>query len=81
MSRILFSNKNKNKTNRIRNCVLGGPVVITMPHMFGAAAEYQTVKGIHPDANKHTIFADIEPVSDKPKKRFFIFFVSNEKDE
>lgn len=36
--------------------------------MLGAAAEYRTVVGIHPDENKHNIFADIEPV-----KYFLIF--------
>lgn len=30
--------------------------------MFGTAAEYRTVNGLKPDAKKHLIFADIEPV-------------------
>lgn len=30
--------------------------------MLGAAAEYRTVVGIHPDESKHKTFADIEPV-------------------
>lgn len=35
---------------------------MTLPHMLGAAAEYRTVDGLHPDPKKHLIFADIEPV-------------------
>lgn len=30
--------------------------------MFGTAPEYRTVNGLRPDAKKHLIFADIEPV-------------------
>lgn len=30
--------------------------------MFGTAAEYRTINGLKPDAKKHLIFADIEPV-------------------
>lgn len=36
---------------------------MTLPHMLGTAAEYRTVGGMHPDENKHVIFADIEPVT------------------
>lgn len=36
--------------------------MITLPHMLGTAAEYRTVDGLKPDAKKHLIFADIEPV-------------------
>lgn len=35
---------------------------MTRPHMLGAAPEYQTVDGMHPDVEKHQTFADIEPV-------------------
>lgn len=41
---------------------LGGPIVITLPHMLGTAPEYRTVNGLKPDPEKHLIFADIEPV-------------------
>lgn len=45
------------------NISVGGPVILTLPHMLGAAPEYQTVDGIHPDVEKHQTFVDVEPVS------------------
>lgn len=40
-----------------------------MPHFMDVAPEYQTVSGMKPDAEKHQIFVDFEPVT-----FFFIFF-------
>jgi lysosome membrane protein 2 len=43
---------------------LGAPVVLTLPHFLGAANEYTSlVDGLTPDADKHRIFLDVEPVS------------------
>lgn len=43
--------------------ILGAPIILTQPHMLNVAPEYRTVKGLHPDGEKHKIFVDIEPVS------------------
>lgn len=40
----------------------GGPLVITRPHMLDTATAYKTVIGLHPDAEKHGIYAEFEPV-------------------
>lgn len=45
------------------NFLSGGPIILTRPHMLGAAPEYRTVGGLYPDVDKHQTFADIEPVS------------------
>ncbi|XP_055324872.1 sensory neuron membrane protein 2 [Sitodiplosis mosellana] len=44
----------------------GGPIIMTFPHMLGSAAEYRTVKGLHPDPKRHLTFADIEPNTGYP---------------
>lgn len=47
---------------------LGGPIVLTLPHMLGTDDVYRTVIGQNPDLDKHLIFADIEPVCKFTKK-------------
>lgn len=49
--------------------LLGGPIILTLPHMLGAAAEYRTVGGLNPDEKKHVIFADIEPVNENKNNK------------
>lgn len=40
------------------------PIVITHPHMLGAANEYTSlIDGFEPDFRKHQITLDVEPVS------------------
>ncbi|XP_065087461.1 sensory neuron membrane protein 2 isoform X2 [Ochlerotatus camptorhynchus] len=43
------------------------PVVLTHPHMMGAAQEYTSlIDGLHPDPEKHQIFVDVEPLTGTP---------------
>ncbi|XP_055601534.1 sensory neuron membrane protein 2 isoform X2 [Uranotaenia lowii] len=43
------------------------PVVLTSPHMLGAAQEYTSlVDGLNPDPEKHQIFVDVEPHTGTP---------------
>uniref|UniRef100_A0A1Q3FQQ9 Sensory neuron membrane protein 2 n=1 Tax=Culex tarsalis TaxID=7177 RepID=A0A1Q3FQQ9_CULTA len=43
------------------------PVVLTLPHMMGAAEEYTSlIDGLHPDPEKHQIFVDVEPLTGTP---------------
>lgn len=40
------------------------PVILTLPHMLGAANEYRrTVRGLRPDAKKHQTFVDVQHVN------------------
>lgn len=39
--------------------------------MLGADEEYRIVEGLHADASKHVIFADIEPVSVNVIEQFY----------
>lgn len=36
--------------------------MVTRPHMLETAEDYRTATGLHPDAEKHKIFVDLEPV-------------------
>lgn len=38
--------------------------MITLPHMLGAAPEYQNVIGLQPNIEEHIAFVDVEPVRD-----------------
>lgn len=43
---------------------IDAPIILTLPHMLGAANEYRrTVRGLHPDAKKHQTFVDVQHVS------------------
>ncbi|XP_021695540.1 sensory neuron membrane protein 2 isoform X1 [Aedes aegypti] len=43
------------------------PVVLTHPHMMGAAQEYTSlIDGLYPDPEKHQIFVDVEPLTGTP---------------
>uniref|UniRef100_A0A8D8NYF0 Sensory neuron membrane protein 2 n=4 Tax=Culex pipiens TaxID=7175 RepID=A0A8D8NYF0_CULPI len=43
------------------------PVVLTLPHMMGAAEEYTSlIDGMHPNPEKHQIFVDVEPLTGTP---------------
>lgn len=55
----------------------GGPIVITLPHMLNTAPEYSTVSGLHPNEDKHLIFADIEPVCINHCQFLFPIFAKN----
>lgn len=55
--------------------LLGGPIVLTLPHMLGTDDVYRTVIGQNPDIDKHLIFADIEPVCSF--QNFFVFILPN----
>lgn len=50
---------------------IGGPIVLTLPHMLGTDDVYRTVIGQNPDLEKHLIFADIEPVCELKKENPF----------
>lgn len=54
--------------------LLGGPIVLTLPHMLGTEDVYRTVIGQNPDMEKHLIFADIEPVCEFKQQQIFLHF-------
>lgn len=50
----------------LTECV-GAPVVITLPHFYGANEKYGLlVDGLNPSADKHQIYMDIEPRTGSP---------------
>nr|QGW45473.1 sensory neuron membrane protein 2 [Bradysia odoriphaga] len=48
----------------------GAPIILSMPHMTGAAPEYQTVRGLKPDLERAKIYVDIEPNTGYPLRGY-----------